>query len=344
MQVLRSLSLSLLDNLILRHRPGQSHTDYVHFMRQTFDTTTKRNGSAAIHPHNIGLFMLRGISSNTGSFGKTKQCVINAFDTDYLLSANEVMDEEVSAPGTPAPDTSPPPVSAFLAASRGSHNGRGHNPCGPRGGRGLPNKCSAYGSLDHIMSSCTSLDDAHLKWTLAKRNMLVQKYGTRGGSASAYDALLSDVPANYADSLPTLEDCTYEYDDEVSVPFSSVALSASLTPSRDLSQFSVVNSACSINLTAYRSDFATFAPSSAPSRVGGVGVDMKGSCSVRISLRLAFGQTIHRTSHALYTPDLSSRSALRIGRLLSVSWMHSHSGCESIFPIDFDNGLLVVPT
>jgi hypothetical protein len=76
-----------------------------------------------------------------------------------LLSADEVMvnilqlahnmDEEASAPGAPATDTSPPPISAGL----GPHNGRGHNPRGPRGGRSLPNKCSACGSLDHIMSS-----------------------------------------------------------------------------------------------------------------------------------------------------------------------------------------------
>jgi hypothetical protein len=58
--------------------------------------------------------MLRGISS-TNPFGQTKQCVINAFDTDYLLSADEVidcivhlahnMDKEASTPGTPASDT-----------------------------------------------------------------------------------------------------------------------------------------------------------------------------------------------------------------------------------------------
>jgi hypothetical protein len=70
----------------------------------------------------------------------------------------------------------------------------------------------------------------------------------------------------------------------------------------------------------------------------------KGSGSVRMSIRLASSQVIHRTIHELYTPDLSSRSARRIGRLLSVSWMQSHSGCEFLFPIDFDTGLLVVPT
>jgi hypothetical protein len=167
-------------------RHGQSLTNYVHFMRQTFDdyneTCQLIDSSAAIHPHNIGLLMLRVISS-TGPFGQAKQCVINAFDTDYMLSADEVMasilhlahnmDEEASAPGAPAPDTSPPPISAFVAAGRGSHSGRGHNPRGPRGGRGLPNKCSACGSLDHILSSCTAPDDALMRWTLAKRKMII---------------------------------------------------------------------------------------------------------------------------------------------------------------------------
>jgi hypothetical protein len=30
-------SLTLLDNLVLKHRLGQSLTEYVHFMRETFD-------------------------------------------------------------------------------------------------------------------------------------------------------------------------------------------------------------------------------------------------------------------------------------------------------------------
>jgi hypothetical protein len=258
------------------------------------------------------------------------------------MSADEVManihhlahnmDEEVSYPGMPAPGTSAPPISAFVAVGRGSNIGRGHIPRGTRGGRGLPNKCNACGSLTHILSSCTASDDALLKWTLIKRKMIVRKYGTPCGAASAYAALLSDVPTDDDDVLPTLEDWTYEYDDiEVSVPFNSVAFSSSLAPGRDLSQFWVVDSACSINLTALRSDFVTFATPSALSCVGGVGVDVKGSGQVRISIRLAFGQTILRTIHALYTPDLSSRFAQHIGRLLSVSWMQSHNGCEFLY-------------
>jgi hypothetical protein len=78
--------------------------------------------------------------------------------------------------------------------------------------------------------------------------------------------------------------------------------------------------------------------------VGGVGVNVKGIGSVRISVRLASCQLIRRTIYAMYTPDMSSRSAKRIGRLLSVTCMHSHDGCEFVFPTDSDTGLLVVPT
>jgi hypothetical protein len=36
-------------------------------------------------------------------------------------------------------------------------------------------------------------DDAILKWTLAKRKMIILKYGTHGGNTIAHAALLSDV-------------------------------------------------------------------------------------------------------------------------------------------------------
>jgi hypothetical protein len=60
-------SLALLDNIMLRQRPGQTVTEYVHFMRLSFDdyneTCQMIDGSPAIHPHNLGLLMLQGISS-----------------------------------------------------------------------------------------------------------------------------------------------------------------------------------------------------------------------------------------------------------------------------------------
>jgi hypothetical protein len=113
------------------------------------------------------------------------------------------MEEDAGAQSMPALYTYPPPIFASVAAGGGSHSGHGHNPRGPRGGRGFPNMCNACGSLDHIMSSCTARD-ALLKWTLAKRKMIVHKYGTPGGSAYAHATLLTDVLADETDSLPTL--------------------------------------------------------------------------------------------------------------------------------------------
>jgi hypothetical protein len=212
-------------------------------MRQAFDDYNKtkcekKDSSAAIHPHNMGLLMLRGISS-TGHFGQAKQCVINAFDTNYLLSADEVMasilhlaqtmDEELPPPALPAPHGLTSPIFAFVAACRGFNSGRGHILRGTRGGRDMPNKCRACGSLNHIMSSCTSSDDALLKWILPKRKMIIQKYGTHCGSPYAHAAMMSDVSTDDVDVTPTLEECADEYDDtKVSVPFSSVAFSSSL--------------------------------------------------------------------------------------------------------------------
>jgi hypothetical protein len=220
------------------------------------------------------------------------------------------MDEEVIAPGPPAFDTSAPPISAFVAVGHGSNSGRGHSSCGTRCGRCLPNKCSACGRLNHILSSCASSDDALLKWTLAKRKMVVQNYGTLGSYACAHTALLSDVPTDDPDFLPNLEECADECDDtKVSVPFTFVAFSSSIAPCCDPSQSWVVDSACSINLIAFRHDFVTFDPPSTPSRIGGVGVDIKGSCTLRLSILLASGHIIHRTIHTLYTHDLSSRFA-----------------------------------
>jgi hypothetical protein len=199
-----SRSLSLLDNLMFRQRPGQSLTEYVHFMRQTFDEYNEPcemiNGSAAIHRHNLGLLMLRGISI-TGHFGHAKQCVINAFDTNYFLPADEVManilhlaenmDEDVATPGQQALTALPlssAPLSMLVAVPI-ADAGTTHVALAV-----VPNKCSACGSLNHILSSGAASDEALLKWTLAKRKMIVQKYGTGGGgSASAHATLLSDV-------------------------------------------------------------------------------------------------------------------------------------------------------
>jgi hypothetical protein len=154
-----------------------------------------------------------------------------------------------------------------------------------------------------------------------------------------------DVTIDANNVMPTLKECDGEYDDtEVSVPFSSIAFSSSVAHGRDLSRFSVINSACSKNLTAFRSDFGTFDPPSITSRVGGVRLDLKSSGTVRIIILLVSGMSFRRIVHALCTLDLSSRSAQRIGRLRNVNWMQTHAGCKFVFPTDCGTGPLTVPT
>jgi hypothetical protein len=89
-----------------------------------------------------------------------------------ILHLAHNMDDD-PAPDIPAPVASPHPIFAFVAAGRGSHNGRGQPHRNPRGSR--PKKCGICGSLNHPMSACTTPDDAILKWNLAKRKMTVQK-------------------------------------------------------------------------------------------------------------------------------------------------------------------------
>jgi hypothetical protein len=127
-------------------------------MRMTFDDYNKTceviDGSAAIYPYNLGLLMLRNISS-TGRYEHAKHCVINAFDTNYLMSADEVIanilhraesiDKELLDSAMPTTYGLASPKSAFVDASRGSHSVRDHISRDGRGGRGLPNKCGASG-------------------------------------------------------------------------------------------------------------------------------------------------------------------------------------------------------
>jgi hypothetical protein len=72
---------------------------------------------------------------------------------------------------------------------------------------------------------------------MAKRRLIIQKYGTHVvGSASTDAAMLSDVPTDDPNTFPTHEECRDEFDDnEVNVTFTSVALSSSIAPGRDLS-------------------------------------------------------------------------------------------------------------
>jgi hypothetical protein len=92
-------------------------------------------------------------------------------------------------------------------------------------------------------------------------------------------------------------------------------------------------------------NFRSSTPPLGSSRVGGVNVDAKGIGTVEILTPIVSSHIIRRTVHALYTLDLTSRSAQHIGRLLiSGSWLQTHSGCEFLFLADIVVGLLMVPT
>jgi hypothetical protein len=279
--------------------------------------------------------MIRGLS-NVGQYGQAKQCVINAFDTDFILSADRVMGSIIH----PAQNMDADDIVTSYSVASGHHVNAFLADLKRQGGRGLGRwttntekskfamKCGACGDPNHVWSTCKAPYADILHWTLAKRKHIVEKYAGQPPPTTH----LSDVSADMAsvedatDGEPLAYDMQDEYDDtSVSTSFASVAFASSASFVADLSDYWVVDYVCSVNLTALRSDFSDFHSPSRRSTVSGVGVTMQGSGDVRIPICLVSGQPVFRRVHALYTPDLSSRSAQNISRLLSVSWMHKHS-------------------
>jgi hypothetical protein len=70
----------------------------------------------------LDVVMIRGLS-NVGQYGQAKPCVINAFDTDFILSADRVMSSIIHQAQNLNGDVSAKldssdmgiPISAFLA-------------------------------------------------------------------------------------------------------------------------------------------------------------------------------------------------------------------------------------
>jgi hypothetical protein len=281
--------------------------------------------------------------------------VINAFDTDFILSADKVMGSIIhQAKNMDADDT----VTSDSAAS-GHHVNAFLADRKRQGGRGLGGwtadkkkskfamKCGACGDPNHVWSTCKAPDADVLRWTVAKRKQIAEKYARQPPPT----AHLSDVHADMAsvedatDGEPLDYDMHDECDDtEVSTSFAYVAFASFASSVANLSDYWVVDSACSVNLTAFRSDFSECHSSSSRSTVCGVGVTKQGSGIARIPICVVSGQTVFRCVHALYTPDLSSRSAQHVNRLLSVIWMQKHFGCEFSFPTNSDSGMLLVTT
>jgi hypothetical protein len=62
----------------------------IKFQFQHIETCEMIGVSVVIHPHHLGLLMLPDIFC-TGQFGQAGHFVINAFNTNYLMSADEEM-------------------------------------------------------------------------------------------------------------------------------------------------------------------------------------------------------------------------------------------------------------
>jgi hypothetical protein len=106
----------------------------------------------------------------------------------------------------------------------------------------------------------------------------------------------------------------------------------------DILQFWAVDSGCSSHLTAFRHGFVSLGPTSGSTHVGGVAVNVMGIGQIRLAI------PIHRTIHGLYSSELPSPSTQHIGRLLGVSWMQSHIGCDFLFPTNYNVGLVLGST
>jgi hypothetical protein len=91
-------------------------------------------------------------------------------------------------------------------------------------------------------------------------------------------------------------------------------------------------------MSARRTDFTTFANSIVSSTVGGV----KGSGTRRIKIQLQSCSVISRENFTLFASGLIGRSSRGMSRLLNVSWMQKHCGCEFSVPTANDIGLLIV--
>jgi hypothetical protein len=120
--------------------------------------------------------MIRGLS-NVGQYGEAKQCAINVFDTDFIMSADRVMgsiihqaqnlDADVSTNANTA--DSGIAVNAFLA-DRKRQGGRGFGGwTADKKKSKFSMKCGACGDPNHVWSTGKAPDDDVLRWTLAKR-------------------------------------------------------------------------------------------------------------------------------------------------------------------------------
>jgi hypothetical protein len=130
-------------------------------VKQHFDELNEclhlKDGYVAIHPHVLALVMIRGLS-NVGQYGQAKQCVTNAFDTDFIVSADRVMGSIIHQAQNPDADISTKsycvdseiPVNAFLAdRKRQGDRGIGGWTADNKKSK-FSMKCGACGDPNHV--------------------------------------------------------------------------------------------------------------------------------------------------------------------------------------------------
>jgi hypothetical protein len=165
--------------------------------------------------------------------------------------------------------------------------------------------------------------------------MIAQRYGIPGGTVVHYvllsDVAQSDEPDDATHTRPSDEECADPYyDREVSVSFSSIVFSTTLTPGKVFSLFKVVNSAGLIsNLYVFRSDFVSF---ELPASVGLVLMFVAAAPS-ESQLLLFLGGSF--TVQCMHFTRLACRRALHIASVVS----KMQGGCKqtvgvsSYFPL-----------
>jgi hypothetical protein len=89
----------------------------------------------------------------------------------------------------------------------------------------FPMKCGACGDSNHVWSTCKALDGDVLRWTLAKRKHVAEKYaGQPPPTAHFSDVPVDTAPLEDADGCPQEYDMEDDYDDTaVSISFAYVA-------------------------------------------------------------------------------------------------------------------------
>jgi hypothetical protein len=210
-----SRTLSLLDQMMVRHASGESVSANVYAARHHFDELYEciqlKDGSAAIHPHVFALVMIHGLS-NVGQYGQAKQCIMNAFDTYFNMPADNVMGSIVhqahnlNEEGLLAHDSSAPshPMNACLS-DRKRQGGRAHGNrmANKRSDMSkYPTKCGACGDPNHDWSTYKAPDAKVLRWTLAKRKQIAEKHAGQSPPTTHLSEMFVDSIREEDDTCP----------------------------------------------------------------------------------------------------------------------------------------------